>query len=72
MQYEWELGERLYKARKNAKMTQKELADAVGVSDRTIGNWELGKKRISAYNVYLLAQALHVSAGWLVAGEGEA
>ena len=67
-----EFGERLYKARKNAGMTQQELADEVGVTDRAIGNWESGHNAPTSFNVCMLAKALGVSAGWLIAGEGEA
>ena len=30
-------------ARKNAGLSQKQLADACGVSDAAVGNWEKGK-----------------------------
>ena len=30
-------------ARKNANMTQRELANACGVSESTVSNWEKGK-----------------------------
>ena len=30
-------------ARKNANMTQKNLAEIMGVSESTVGNWECGK-----------------------------
>jgi DNA-binding XRE family transcriptional regulator len=30
-------------ARKNANMTQKDLANACGVSESTVSNWEKGK-----------------------------
>ena len=71
MTYEMEFGERLYKARKNAGMTQMELADQVGVTDRAIGNWENGHNAPTSFNVCMLAKTLGVSAGWLIAGEEE-
>lgn len=37
-----ELGWRLRRARERARLTQRELAEAVGVDRKTVGNWESG------------------------------
>jgi transcriptional regulator with XRE-family HTH domain len=37
-----ELGLRLRRARERARLTQRELAEAVGVDRKTVGNWESG------------------------------
>jgi transcriptional regulator with XRE-family HTH domain len=36
------LGPRIRRARERAKLTQRDLAEAVGVDRKTIGNWESG------------------------------
>lgn len=36
------LGRRLRRARERAKLTQRALAEAVGVDRKTVGNWEAG------------------------------
>jgi transcriptional regulator with XRE-family HTH domain len=72
MPYEWEFGERLREARKKAGMNQSALAKAALVSQNSISKWENGHKMPNVYSAYLLAKALNVSAGWLVAGEGRA
>jgi len=38
-----EVGQRLARARKDAGMTQKELGNLVGVTQRSVANWESGK-----------------------------
>lgn len=37
-----DLGLRLRRARERARLTQRELAEAVGVDRKTVGNWESG------------------------------
>lgn len=37
-----QLGRRLRRARERARLTQRELAEAVGVDRKTVGNWESG------------------------------
>jgi transcriptional regulator with XRE-family HTH domain len=37
-----ELGWRLRRARERARLTQRQLAEAVGVDRKTVGNWESG------------------------------
>lgn len=38
-----EVGDRIYLKRVSLRMTQQDLADAIGVSSQTIGNYEEGK-----------------------------
>lgn len=37
---EWTLGERLRKARRHAKLTQEQMAEAIGVGAKRYANWE--------------------------------
>lgn len=39
---ETELGQQIRRARERARLTQRELAQAIGVDRKTIGNWESG------------------------------
>lgn len=61
---------RLIKARDARDLKQKELAKAIGVSERSVKSWENGD-RPKPSNVVKLASALRVSAHWLATGEGE-
>ena len=61
---------RLKSARQAAGLTQKQLADRVGLkSQATIGMLESGERKESRRSVQL-AHALGVSAMWLIAGQG--
>jgi len=52
--------ERLKEARKQAKMTQAQLADKVNVTQGTIANWERGVREPDLDTIKLLAYALDV------------
>lgn len=61
------LSERLRIARNGAGMTQKELAEAVGVSPSVIGDLERGKYKKSAYLI-TIAEKCGVNPLWLANG----
>lgn len=63
---------RLKEARGRAGLSQQALADNAGVTRETVCKWERGQKMPCGYNMVILADALNVSVGWLVAGEGKA
>jgi DNA-binding XRE family transcriptional regulator len=54
------IGARLKNCRVTVGMTQKRLADEVGVSYQQLHKYEKGKNRISASRLYRLAEALSV------------
>ena len=63
--------DRLREARINAGMTQVELARKVGLTSRTIQNYELGSRRPN-YKIFLnLANSLDVTADYLMGNAGE-
>lgn len=64
-----EFGARLYKARTFAKMSQKTLANTVGMAQSTYGKLELEGKG-SSYTPKI-AEACGVSVMWLAHGQGE-
>jgi transcriptional regulator with XRE-family HTH domain len=69
--YEKAFGARLKAARKNKQLRQVDLAALVYVSPNEVLNWEGGKRMPPLRTVCELAKLLDVTAGWLVAGEGE-
>ena len=55
--------------REKRNLTQKELADKIGVSDKTVSKWETGKGLPDITLLEPLAGALGVSVSELLAGE---
>lgn len=47
-------------ARKNAKLTQEEVANKIGVCTKTISHWETGKHKIKADALAVLAGIYNV------------
>lgn len=64
------LGARVRLVRTSRKMTQSELAQAVGLTFQQIQKYEQGSNRISARMLLQLGQALKVDFSALVAPEG--
>lgn len=62
----YELGKRIRKYREERKLSQKELADLIGVSNSRISNWEKGINRPDADIIADLCRALNVSPGELL------
>lgn len=57
----YELGSRIRKFREARKLSQKELAQLIGVSNSRISNWEQGINRPDADIIVSLCKALTVS-----------
>lgn len=57
------------KARKTKNMTQQELAEKLGVSDKTIGNWENGRNMPDLSLFKPLCEELEISINELMSGE---
>ena len=53
-------------SRKNKNMTQKELAEQLGVSHNTISDWESGKHKPDADSIMLLCKVLGVDANYML------
>lgn len=58
-------GKRLREVRKSKKLTQKELAEQIGIKRNTYSDWENGKTEPSFENLVKLADLLDVSLDWL-------
>jgi len=61
-----EVGHRIYAARKDTGLTQRQLAAQVGVSERTIVRWEKGWNHPRGAYLTRLANALGVDVSLLI------
>jgi transcriptional regulator with XRE-family HTH domain len=59
----------LQQARESAGLTKKELADKLGVSDRTLYNWEKGRTPVTPMVVYAYAGACRVRVSSIIPGD---
>ena len=64
-----DLGTRVRLARIEKRMTQKQLAKAVGISQSTLGALELGNNK-STKAIVSVARVLDVNPTWLETGKG--
>lgn len=55
--------------RKNQGMSQKQLADMVGVTDKSVSKWECGKSMPEISKMEPLCDALHININELLSGE---
>lgn len=62
-------GNTIKKLREKGKITQKELADKINVSDKTVSKWETGKGLPDIAIVEELAKSLGVSVSELLTGD---
>lgn len=60
------IGERIQTARKNAKLSQKELGEKLGVSASMIGQWENNLRKPKFGTLHRIAEALNISTKLLV------
>ena len=63
------IGKFIASLRKNKKMTQQELANLLGVTDRAISNWENGRRMPDISLLKPLAETLGITVNELVMGE---
>lgn len=63
--------ERIKAVRKMLGLTQQEFAEAIGVKQNTIAQYELGRNRPTDMAVNLICREFGVDEGWLRNGEGE-
>ena len=65
-----EFGNYLYTLRRGAGMTQQELAEKLGVTNRTISKWETGETFPETSQLIPLADLFHVTVDELLRGCG--
>lgn len=63
-----EIGHRLRKAREAKRLTQKEVADKIGIHNSTIGKYELGEREPDFDTVKELSEIYEVSPDWILLG----
>ena len=66
-----EFSERLKELRKQAHLTQVELANKLGIVQSSYADWERGKKKPTQDNLVKIAQVLNVSVDYLVGNSEE-
>lgn len=59
-------GIRLKQARKNKKLTQTELAERLGITQKSYQRMETGNHDLKMSTIYQLCKALEISADWLI------
>ena len=62
------IGERIKKARKEMKLTQRQLAEILGVSGAMVAQYETGARKPKYETVAKFADALGFSTAWLLGG----
>lgn len=63
-----EMGNRIYRRRKDLRLTQEELAEKINVSTQMISNLETGKKAIRPENLSRISNALDISTDYILTG----
>lgn len=66
-----EFSERLKNLRKQAHLTQVEVAEKLGISQQAYASWERGVKKPTQENLVKIAQVLNVSVDYLVGNSEE-
>lgn len=64
------LGQRLARARKQAELNQKDVAQQFGISSQAISQWESERTRPDSLKLAKLARLFHVRLEWLLDGSG--
>ena len=57
--------------REKRKITQREVAEKLGVAVSVVGGWEAGVQAIPSTRIYQLCKEYNVRREWLETGEGE-
>lgn len=63
------IGQFISELRKEQDMTQQQLADSLGVSNKTISKWECGNGMPDISSIVPLCQTLNISVNELISGE---
>lgn len=69
MDHDRETGARLRQARTQQRLTQKQVATEIRVSERTVGKWESGQTAPTLTQLRWLCLRYQISSEWLLFGE---
>jgi len=64
----WTIADRMGKARREAGLSTAEMADLLGVSRQTVGNWEAGRVKPSKATLLAWSTYTDVALGWILTG----
>jgi len=64
-----DLGARIAQARKDRGLTQQQLADQLGIAQQTLAHYEVGRVRIAASMLPVLAEILDLSLDEMLIGQ---
>ena len=64
-------GDKIRFARKNAGLTQRQLAGMIGATNTTVSNWEKGLSRPDADMIQKLCDALHLQPNYFYGADSE-
>ena len=64
-----ELGSKIKEARLSAKLTQKQLADALGVSAQSVSNWESSRNKPDFKVIQRIADTTNKKLNWFIQEE---
>ena len=64
-----EIGKRLKEWRKEKGLTQKDLAETLGVAQQTIASWEIGRTEIPNWALKKLKDKFGLDLNWLIGGD---
>src|SRR5699024_5749355 len=65
------IGDRIRERRRELKLTQKQVADRIGVSSVAVGYWERDENAPAGQHLLSLAAYLAVSPDWILKGGAE-
>lgn len=65
------MDERIKKLRKTLGLTQQKFADAIGVRQNTVAQYEMGRNPPNDTVITLICREFNVNEAWLRTGEGE-
>ena len=63
------IGRFIAESRNQVRLTQKELAEKIGISDKTISKWECGKSMPDISYLDTLCHSIEISMNELISGE---
>ena len=64
-----EIGKRLKEWRNGKGLTQKDLAETLGVAQQTIASWEIGRTEIPNWALKKLKDKFGLDLNWLIGGD---